>query len=237
MSRRSELRRQDLVRRSLEKTLRVQLVREFRILIYQIKTAGDAYTAIWGHEDRLRGLLFAFYTKAFRMAGNKMRPELKSLGYLNLELKDDSFELAASEFAAKWSALKVTEISDSTRKRINKAIQRNVETNGSTADLVSELRRYVGGARATTIARTESQAAAQAGQLEVARNVGVVMKKVWVSAEDDRTRPAHNEADGQTVDLDEPFIVDGEELMFPGDPSGSAANIINCRCAVVYKVK
>jgi len=171
------------------------------------------------------------------MAGNKMRPELKSLGYLNLELKDDSFELAASEFAAKWSALKVTEISDSTRKRINKAIQRNVETNGSTADLVSELRRYVGGARATTIARTESQAAAQAGQLEVARNVGVVMKKVWVSAEDDRTRPAHNEADGQTVDLDEPFIVDGEELMFPGDPSGSAANIINCRCAVVYKVK
>jgi len=237
MSKRSELRRQDLVRRSLEKTLRVQLVREFRILIYQIKKAGDAHTAIWGHEDRLRGLLFAFYIKAFRMAGNKMRPELKSLGYLNLEFKDDSFELAASEFAGKWSGLKVTEISDSTRKRINKAIQRNAETSGSTADLVNELRRYVGGARATTIARTESQAAAQAGQLEVAKNVGVVLKKVWVSAEDDRTRPAHNEADGQTVDLDEPFIVDGEELMFPGDPSGSAANIINCRCAVVYKVK
>ena len=30
--------------------------------------------------------------------------------------------------------------------------------------------------------------------------------------------------------MDEPFEVDGEQLMYPGDPAGSAGNIINCQC-------
>jgi hypothetical protein len=36
--------------------------------------------------------------------------------------------------------------------------------------------------------------------------------------------------------MDEPFEVDGELLDYPGDPTGSAANVINCRCAVGYIV-
>jgi len=36
--------------------------------------------------------------------------------------------------------------------------------------------------------------------------------------------------------MDQPFIVDGESLDYPGDPSGSAANVINCRCGVSYLV-
>jgi hypothetical protein len=60
--------------------------------------------------------------------------------------------------------------------------------------------------------------------------------KVWESVGDDRVRDAHLEADGQEVPISEPFIVDGESLMFPGDPSlgASAGNIINCRCSVSY---
>jgi hypothetical protein len=37
-------------------------------------------------------------------------------------------------------------------------------------------------------------------------------------------------ADGQVVGLDEPFIVGGEQLMYPGDPAGSPGNICNCLC-------
>jgi len=36
--------------------------------------------------------------------------------------------------------------------------------------------------------------------------------------------------------MDEPFIVGGERLMYPGDASGSAAQTINCRCAVAHTV-
>lgn len=62
----------------------------------------------------------------------------------------------------------------------------------------------------------------------------LVAAKTWVSVGDERVRPAHAEADGQTVALDAPFIVDGEELQTPGDPDGSDGNIINCRCSAAY---
>jgi len=57
-------------------------------------------------------------------------------------------------------------------------------------------------------------------------------KKTWVAILDDSTREAHAAADGQEVDVDDPFIVDGEELDMPRDDSrgASASNIIGCRC-------
>ena len=34
-----------------------------------------------------------------------------------------------------------------------------------------------------------------------------------------------------------PFNVGGELLMYPSDPKGSAANVINCRCVLGYDTK
>jgi len=46
-------------------------------------------------------------------------------------------------------------------------------------------------------------------------------------------RIGHLLADGQDRDPGEPFLVEGEELMYPRDPSGSAENTINCHCLVI----
>jgi hypothetical protein len=43
-------------------------------------------------------------------------------------------------------------------------------------------------------------------------------------------RISHILANGQIVKPEDPFIVGGEELMYPRDPSGSAENTINCSC-------
>ena len=43
-------------------------------------------------------------------------------------------------------------------------------------------------------------------------------------------RVSHILANGQVVAPEMPFIVGGEELMYPRDPSGSAENTINCSC-------
>lgn len=43
----------------------------------------------------------------------------------------------------------------------------------------------------------------------------------------------HEEADGQVVDVNEPFIVSGEKLMYPRDPDGSAENVVGCNCVQV----
>ncbi len=54
----------------------------------------------------------------------------------------------------------------------------------------------------------------------------------WDATLDGVTRRHHFEADGLTVPIDEPFVIAGERMMFPGDDSlgATAKNLINCRC-------
>lgn len=49
----------------------------------------------------------------------------------------------------------------------------------------------------------------------------------WNSAFTPTTRDDHADADGQSVPAGSPFDIGGEELMYPGDPSGSEANTCN----------
>lgn len=62
----------------------------------------------------------------------------------------------------------------------------------------------------------------------------IILYKEWVATNDSRTRPAHRMASGQIVPRTQPFVVDGEMMNYPGDPNGSAGNVINCRCTVRY---
>ncbi len=66
---------------------------------------------------------------------------------------------------------------------------------------------------------------------------GITLTKTWIAVMDDTTRPAHADADGQTVGVDEPFNVDGDELEYPGDDAGDPGNVINCRCTTVYGIE
>ena len=91
--------------------------------------------------------------------------------------------------------------------------------------------------RLRMIARTEAMASVNGGTIAAARattaETGQELLKVWLATEDERTRPEHADADGQTVALSEPFEVDGEALDYPGDPAGSEGNVINCRCTIL----
>lgn len=91
--------------------------------------------------------------------------------------------------------------------------------------------------RAKMIARTEVVGASNVGAMEGARSLGQPMQKIWISTRDARTRDTHAAAEGLTVEINDRFDVGGEMLDCPGDPSGSAENVINCRCAVAFKVK
>lgn len=88
--------------------------------------------------------------------------------------------------------------------------------------------------RARTVAVTEVNRAYNMGAVALGQRADAadprVLTKRWDSREDSRTRAAHVAADGQTVPVFQPYMVDREQLMSPGDPSGSAHNVINCRC-------
>jgi HK97 family phage portal protein len=88
------------------------------------------------------------------------------------------------------------------------------------------------------VARTTATAMSNTGSFEAWSQSEVVKGKTWISAlQPGRTRDAHAAAHGQTVGLNEMFLVDGENLMYPGDPQGSPGNIINCLCAAVAVVE
>lgn len=99
--------------------------------------------------------------------------------------------------------------------------------------------------RAQVIAQTELHSASQYVSNKIASRDRKVLTKTWVSIIDEHTR-THEKGDfdhlvmnGTEVSKDQPFNVprrDGssEQLLFPGDPHGSAGNIINCRCIQLY---
>jgi SPP1 gp7 family putative phage head morphogenesis protein len=91
--------------------------------------------------------------------------------------------------------------------------------------------------RAETVARTEIISASNAGALDEIMSTGVIAKKTWLATKDDRTREAHRKANGQTVSVNNVFIVCGEALAFPGDPQGEPGCVINCRCTMTFDVK
>ena len=87
--------------------------------------------------------------------------------------------------------------------------------------------------QAERLVRTEATNAANFATLQSATDMFGQdnLQKEWMTALDGRERPAHRTADGQIVDFKERFTVGGELLFNPGDPAGSAKNVVNCRCS------
>lgn len=133
------------------------------------------------------------------------------------------------------------------KKTIASEVSRGI-ANGSTYAQVAQQIKFKmvgsyddrpGGAlyRAMTIARTEggriqSQAAMDA--CYNAKNMGADVVKQWDSTLDGNTRPSHRKVDGEIRELDEPF---SNGLDFPRDPSGGAAEVVNCRCALLQRAR
>lgn len=77
---------------------------------------------------------------------------------------------------------------------------------------------------------TEAQNAGRQEQMEQAADLGIEINKRWMATLDERTRDSHRAMDGEEVPYDKKF---SNGLEFPGDPSGSAAEVYNCRCTMV----
>lgn len=137
---------------------------------------------------------------------------------------------------------RANEVANTTLDLARQSVAAGIEQGLGPAQIAQLIQDTVGGSvgayRARMIARTETTAAFNFANLETVREMeestGTLMK-VWVAATDERVRESHADADGQAVTLDGTFSVGSDQLSFPGDPSGSAEEIINCRCTMVYE--
>ena len=163
--------------------------------------------------------------------------------FLMMEFKRDITTPIVDAAIADWIKIyapkRITEITATTGKDIRKIVA-DARTEGlserETAKLIREVAPIKSASRAQTIARTEAHGSSQGISLDVANQTDIPMKKVWLTNISDRTREEHIDVDGQKVALNERFDVGGEMLDYPGDPNGSAENVINCRCVLGYEV-
>lgn len=137
------------------------------------------------------------------------------------------------------------EITNTLRKKIITVLQKSVEEGWGVEKTV----KYLNEASfpkwmATRIVRTELAKATNTGAYVGAMDAGIEVEKMWISATDSRTRYIprnkydHLHMDGKIVGMNDGFVVPSlenvETLLYPGDPKGSAGNIINCRCCVAF---
>lgn len=129
---------------------------------------------------------------------------------------------------------RIVGINRTTEAAVRQALVEGVSADESIRKIAGRVREVFSEAtqvRSVVIARTEVIGASNYGAFDGYRQGGAE-KKGWLATRDERVRDAHAQADGQVVELAQPFLVDGEPLMYPGDPSGSPGNVIQCRCTV-----
>jgi hypothetical protein len=195
---------------------------------------------------RLRVSIEAIMRDAYQTIGKRAATAIKDTqgkSFKRAVPMAPAFEEGMGRYIRKNAARKVKDIDDTTKARIAILIQHGIDDGLTNAEVAASIRQAAlidSAYRSALIARTESHSAANAGSLESAIDSDVVLEKEWIFTEDERTRDGmdseFDHTDVDNVPVDEPFIVSGEELMYPGDPSGSAGNIINCRCAIGYVV-
>lgn len=201
------------------------------------------------HRASIQKILAQEYAQAWETFGRRAIEAAgqKHAGRFEVKEAESLFVSLARAWVMARVAEKVTAIVNTTRKQAESIIRRVTDTaiqEGLGQEALARLMRKtfaeqgsgLSRARASVIARTETHNAANSAAHEAIRSTGLPIRKEWVTATDGREREAHSLADGQIVDINSPFLVDGEEMMYPGDQAGSAANVINCRCAVAHIV-
>jgi len=129
---------------------------------------------------------------------------------------------------------KITKITDTIREALRKQIKVGFDKGESVDEIADRLKKQFQATRARcrTIARTEINQANNTGhQLQAQQNFGTNYDKVWVTARDMRVRKTHQALNGIRLKATQPF---NNGLQHPHDPQGSAAEVINCRCTLMY---
>ena len=145
----------------------------------------------------------------------------------------DAWYKRVRDYMEENGAGKVVQITETTKKRIASVIEEYISQGKGIAEIARAIRNdseEITRARSLVIARTETIGASNFGSIMGAESTGLELWKEWIATRDERVRDDHLIADGQRVDLHAEFNIGGEALEFPGDPNGSAEQIISCRC-------
>jgi hypothetical protein len=225
-----------------------EIQRAMKAIAEAATTTQDVPGAVYEHRQRVEKMLTAQYTTCFETMGGRILRSGKKCSHghehkrIDMTLPGaDIFQQSMSNYIRSYGSIKVTEITETTKDQamriINQALQDGISEGLAERQMGKLIRQRIadeGGSlsrfRSEMIARTETHGASTAANHEAARAIEMPVQKQWLAAGGDRTRDDHRDANMQIRNLNDPFTVGGVALMYPGDPTGPADQVINCRC-------
>jgi uncharacterized protein with gpF-like domain len=193
------------------------------------------------HEARMAEIWAQMANVSIRAFGGRVLDQGKASGRI-LETKSfaELFARLSLEYiTSEMIRARITMVSETLRSQIVNVIGAGQAAGSTLPEISKQLRtlsRSIPRFRADMIARTEVHGAANYGADEAAKATGLTLRKEWVAAGDGRTRDEHADMDGEVVDMDQSFNFGSYRLMYPGDRSGPARGVINCRCQIAHVV-
>jgi hypothetical protein len=191
-------------------------------------------------EDKIKIMYRELYFTVGKPIFDTIDKKLKRVKFFNENLFNELMAIWLQQNAG----LNIVSVQSTLIQTILDTITQGYEQNLSVAD-ISRLLQQQGfyRAQALRIARTETTTITNASTVMAGNNSDLVLDKVWISAQNIRTRRHprdkfdHLHMNGVKVGQDEDFNVSGEMLSYPGDITNrevrtSAGNIIQCRCKV-----
>lgn len=186
------------------------------------------------------------YSEHFLAAGEAgLQATVGKLMDLDKKTKEEDF-IITPELRKKLERLILesgAEISKTTLKKIERQIELALEKAWTIEELTQNIEGKLDGlsiSRSRLISRTEMAKVENWGQVEGYKQSEFVELKGWLCSFVPDSRESHMAADAEYSDnpipLDEPFKVNNEPLDYPGDPSGSPGNVINCLCSTYPEV-
>ena len=243
----------DRTRESYQNKYQRQVVKAFRKQLEPFKdpaTPADLRQEI--NEQPITDVFVEIYKEVGDRFARNIYAGLKKMPYT--ETKQPGWvEVLENYYALQLSLNQIRGINSYTSLLIQRIVMKGFEEGKSIQEISEEIQ-ILGGqlfTRAERIARTTIIGASNAGSLEGARSTGLNVKKQWLATPDSRTRGTEPEDKWNhrqfldnplIVGVNEPFVIQGIEkgqpkidsIQFPGDPTGSPGNIINCRCTQIY---
>jgi len=209
----------------------------------------DIDHVIYAQYTRLKNIFVKHYKRVSTYASNKVFDffdEEKSEIIPQIKTIKDEFWKVVLAWIDIETARRITKVNNTTKNLIKNVISKGINEGKSYKEIAKDLRtikNITNPRRAMMIARTETHTVMVHGLDEAVKTTEIEMEREWSSVLDERTRGSnakdqfnHIIANGERVKQDEPFIMTGEALDYPGDPNGSPGNIINCRCVILYYV-
>ena len=235
--------------KEMESAVRTTLRRQKAELIKKLESAlkadGEDVVArvvfdLTAENKKIKMIHRTFYTRAAALGAAQVAADAAGL---TAEPLKDTVEQVLRRQALRQSlvrsAEKIQAINKTTAARVAQALRDGLAAGEGLPDLRKRLEQDAAFSmqRAKTIARTHVGSAVSAGRHEAAKHVGAELK-FWLTSKDDAVRQSHKQAEIDHKDgigLDEAFKVGGDFLLYPGDPGGSPANVVNCRCMELIK--